>query len=119
MQFALTCAMENNSESEKLLIRVGVETGPTQVTFSSQRNSQSSVVADKNLSGPLIETDTRDKLRAPIVGSEIDELDDDDDREVAATPYPGVDDGFFGNGEPPRDPDAEDFIPEIDDRAGR
>lgn len=111
--------MENNSETEKLLLRVGNATGPNQVTFSSQRNTQSGFVADKNMSGPLIETDAKDKPEPPIAGPEIDDLDDDDDREVAATPYPGVDDGFYGNGEPPRDPDAEEFFPGIDDRAGR
>lgn len=69
---------------------------------------------------PLIE---HSNLKPPLARLEIEEFDDDDDREVATnTPYPGVDDGFFGIGEKPMDPDVEtinpDEIPEIYPRAG-
>lgn len=67
---------------------------------------------------PLIE---HSNSKPPLARLEIEEFDDDD-REVATAPYPGVDDGFFGNGEKPADPDVEtinpDEIPEIYPRAG-
>lgn len=111
--------MENRSESQQMRLAVGNTTEPSKVSFSNRRNSGADLETDKDSSRPLIETDfARDKSQPPIARLEIDELDDDDDgREVASTPYPGVDDGFFGNGEPPRDPDAED-IPTIGPRAG-
>lgn len=102
---------------ESLRLRVGNTTEPDKVTFLPRRNSRTDLVGSNDLNKPLIEVDARDKPEPPIAGPEIDDLDDDDDREVANAPYPGVDDGFFGNGEPPRDPDAED-IPTIGPRAG-
>lgn len=112
--------MEQDKEPESLRLRVGNTTAPDKVTFIlPRRNSRTDFVGSNDSSKPLIEVDSRDKPEPPIAGPEIDDLDDDDDdREVPSAPYPGVDDGFFGNGDPPRDPDAED-IPTIGPRAGK
>lgn len=104
----------SEKKSEQLRIR---PSEPRAVTFTPRRNSGAETdFLNNESSRPLIETDRRDKPEPPIAGPEIDDLDDDD-REVATAPYPGVDDSFFGNGDPPRDPDAEDY-PTIGPRAG-
>lgn len=112
--------MEQGKESERLRVRIENTTEPENVTLIfPRRNSRPNFVDSNDSSKPLIEVDARDKPEPPIAGPEIDDFDDDDDdREVASAPYPGVDDGFFGNGDPPRDPDAED-IPTIGPRAGK
>lgn len=113
---------EQDKELESLRVRVGNTTEPNKVTFLPRRNSRTDIVGSNDSNKPLIETDARrNKPEPPIAGPEIDEFDDndDDDREVAREPYPGVDDGFFSNGgEPPRNPDAEEF-PGIEPRAGK
>lgn len=109
--------MEQSKESESLRLRVGNATESDSVTFLPRRNSRTDFGSSNHSRKPLLETDTRDNPEPPIAGPEIDDLDDDE-REVINSPYPGVDDGFFGNGEPPRDPDAED-IPTIGPRAGK
>lgn len=112
--------MENNKESHAEQLRLLPADGNHRVTFLSGKNSGSDIFAANEASERLTEGDKGgDKPQPPMARSEIDDLDEDDDEgEVATKPFPGVDDGFYDNGDPPRDPDAEDFIPTIGPRAG-
>lgn len=108
--------MYKNSE----LSIVGLSKPNVEFTANNKENISAKATEHEESSMPLIEYS---KLKPPLARLEIEDLDeDDDDREVASTPYPGVDDGFFGNGEKPADPDVETInpenIPEIFPRAG-
>lgn len=52
-----------------------------------------------------------------LARAEIDDLDENDDREVVSAPYPGVDDGFFGNRsgtDPPPDKRKDNENPDVE-----
>lgn len=103
--------------------------GDNHVHFSSTPMKISDLFNNEknNESLPLIEK-LPPNSKPPLAGPETDD-DDIDDRQVSTKPYPGVDDGFFGNGtgdnpdveKVPTHPEFEgddDEIPTLGPRAG-
>lgn len=111
---------EKKSENLRLPDRIGRHRNVSTSSSTSgarRRNSPSDASRERapGISIPLVE---REKPQPPLAGPEIDDLDDNDDRVVVTDPYPGVDDGFFSNGNAPRgngDPEVENVPVHPDD----